>query len=126
MSRDLLLDAHAVIWLTEDDSRIRSVLPALDDPASTVTISAVTWFEIAVKHAIGKLACTVGATVGQLSALGLLDLPITAAHAEQLERLPLHHRDPFDRMLIAQAMVEGLTVATRDPHFSDYGVPILW
>lgn len=120
MSNDLLLDTHVVIWLVDGDERGRPLLPVIDDPASTVTVSAVTWFEIAVKRSVGKLSSTVAATVEELAGLGILELAITANHAEQLERLPLHHRDPFDRMLIAQALAEDMTIVSADRSFGLY------
>jgi PIN domain nuclease of toxin-antitoxin system len=127
MSVDLLLDTHAVIWLVEGDERIRGLLPLLDDDASTVWVSSVSWTEIAIKHTIGKLDLTVEAARPRLVASNVLDIAFDANHALSLEQLPLHHADPFDRMLIAQALAEGMTIATVDASFDGYdGLSVTW
>lgn len=127
MSHDLLLDTHALIWLAEGDERVARLLPYLDDDGGTVSVSAVTWTEIAIKHSLGKLDVSVDITRALARSHGILDLSLTADHAEALEALPLHHADPFDRVLIAQAIAEGLTVATVDPAFSRYeGLSVIW
>lgn len=121
MSRDLLLDTHVLLWLADDDPRWRALLEdVIDDPASTITVSVVAYLEVAVKHAIGKLPAQAGEIRRVAGQAGLLELPVTGAHAEQLAALPLHHRDPFDRILAAQAMSEGMTLVTADASFDAY------
>jgi len=119
---NLLLDTHVLLWWLADDpglsERQRS---AIADPANVVYVSAASAWEIAIKKALGKLIAPndLGAA---LIASELEQLPVTVAHAEAVGRLPPHHRDPFDRMLIAQAGVEDLTVVTGDPVFAQYEV----
>jgi PIN domain nuclease of toxin-antitoxin system len=119
---NLLLDTHILLWWLADDpglsDRHRS---AIADPANVVYVSAASAWEIAIKKAVGKLIAPndLGAA---LITSELEQLPITVAHAEAVGRLPPHHRDPFDRMLIAQAGVEDLTVVSGDPMFAQYEV----
>lgn len=94
------------------------------DGANEVFVSVVSPWEAAIKHASGKLEMT-GDLEAEIAAASLRILPITVQHALAAAALPAHHRDPFDRMLIAQASIEGLTVVTRDPRFEPYGVSIL-
>jgi PIN domain nuclease of toxin-antitoxin system len=120
MSVDLLLDTSYVIWFFGGHQRGEVVRDLLEDPTSTVTVSAVTWSEVAIKHSIGKLQGDVTALRAAAREYGVLEIDWTGNHAESLAQLPLHHRDPFDRMLIAQALAEGLTIATVDPAFAAY------
>lgn len=121
MSVDLLLDTHVLIWLALDDPRWEPLLrDAHRDAASTVTVSAVSWSEIAIKHALGKLPVSVRELRPAAERLGLLELPLLGSHAEQLELLPMHHRDPFDRMLAAQSIAEEMQLVTADPAFNAY------
>lgn len=127
MSSDLLLDTHALIWLASGDARAGALVGVLDDPASTVSVSAISWMEIAIKHAIGKLDVDVASTRVKVRLVNAIELPVTGNHAEALAQLPLHHTDPFDRMLIAQALAEDMTIATIDPAFSAYeGLKVIW
>lgn len=127
MSADLLLDTHALIWLACGDTRAEALVGVLDDPASTVSVSAISWMEIAIKHAIGKLDVDVASTRAKARLVNAIELPVTGNHAEALSQLPLHHADPFDRMLIAQALAEDMTIATIDPTFSAYeGLKVTW
>jgi PIN domain nuclease of toxin-antitoxin system len=89
-----------------------------------VAVSAASVWEISIKHRIGKLRPPVEDVVGDLR-LRFGSLPIAPEHAWAAGALPLHHRDPFDRILVAQAQLEGLTIVTRDPHFAAYDVPLL-
>jgi PIN domain nuclease of toxin-antitoxin system len=88
-------------------------------------VSAATVSEIAIKRSLGKLTIEDGWSRA-LARLGFDALPITAIHAEAVERLPWHHRDPFDRLLIAQAAAEGLELVTADPRFAAYGGAVVW
>ena len=89
-----------------------------------MAVSAASVWEISIKHRAGKLRPLVEDVVGDLGRR-FASVPITPEHAWAAEALPLHHRDPFDRMLVAQADLEDLTLVTRDPHFEPYGVPLL-
>ena len=119
---NLLLDTHILLWWLADDPGLsEKQRSAIADPANVVYVSAASAWEIAIKKALGKLIAPndLGAA---LIASELEQLPVTVAHAEAVGGLPPHHRDPFDRMLIAQAGVEDLTVVTGDPVFAQYEV----
>ncbi|MCO7222569.1 type II toxin-antitoxin system VapC family toxin [Klenkia sp. PcliD-1-E] len=120
----LLLDTHVLLWWVIGDPRLPStVADVVSDEGSTVHVSAVSAAEVAVKRSVGKLGRP---TVEEAFAEpGLEELPFRAAHAEVLQTLPLHHRDPFDRMLVAQALAEGLVLVTLDDKVRRYDVPVL-
>ncbi len=121
----LLLDTHALLWWLQDDPTLDSRTRAtINDPDSWVAVSAATAWEIAIKEAVGKLRAPEDLAAA-LAQNNLAELPITVSHAVRAGALPRHHADPFDRMLIAQAELEGLTIVTRDPYFGLYGVPLL-
>lgn len=121
----LLLDTHAVLWWQCDSRQLKSPARKAIATADLVWVSAVTASEVAIKIAQGRLRVNepVRVTVG---ADDFMELPLTIRHAEELARLPFHHADPFDRMLIAQARVEGATIVTHDRVFERYGVPVIW
>lgn len=122
----LLLDTHAAIWLIDDDRRLSDrARDATTDRANTVLLSAALVWEIALKRALGKLELPDG-YVASLLEYAFVPLVITLEHAAAVEHLPHHHGDPFDRMLVAQAQVEGATIVSRDPRFKRYEVPVLW
>ena len=100
------------------------VRQAIEDSANDIFISSATVWEIAIKRATGKLTFA-APIVETAERLGFQLLPITAAHAEHAGGLPRHHNDPFDRMLVAQAMLEGLVLGTNDPLMRRYAVPLL-
>jgi len=117
---NLLLDTHVLIWWDEGRRLAAEARRAIEE-ADTVYVSAVSAWEVAIKTGLGRLRPT--RTVEEaVSESGFLELPVTFRHAEHLTALPPHHRDPFDRMLVAQAAVEELTMVTRDPVFARYGV----
>lgn len=121
----LLIDTHVLIWaVLEDASLPERFRVALSDPAAEVHVSAVSVWEVAIKRAMGKLAVP-SDLFDQAAASGCVALPITWNHARAVEALPMHHTDPFDRMLIAQARVEGLTVLSSDRAFAAYDVALL-
>jgi len=120
----LLLDTHALLWWLADEGLTTQARDAIADPANLVAVSAASAWEISIKKALGKLTAP-DDLERQLQAGGLTPLPITIAHGTAAGRLPRHHEDPFDRMLIAQAFAEGLTIMTRDKRFDDYGVALL-
>lgn len=123
--RRLLLDTHAFLWWLVDDPRLgEKARGVIADPANEVFVSAASGWEAAIKAVLGKLELP-----GPLDAVveeeGFTHLPISFFHGEQAGSLPPHHRDPFDRMLVAQAQAEGLTVVTADPDIAAYGVRTL-
>lgn len=121
----LLLDTHALLWwLANDPSLAEDATSAIADAGSTVFVSAATAWEMAIKQALGKLEAP-SDLERQLELNRFEPLPVTISHACAAGRLPGHHDDPFDRMLVAQALAEGLTIVTRDPRIAPYGVPTL-
>jgi PIN domain nuclease of toxin-antitoxin system len=121
----LLLDTHAWLWWLSDAKELgepaRTAIGSLDN---LVVVSAATVWEVGIKRARGKLSFD-GDPVDEVARGGFEPLPISLAHAAAASALPPHHRDPFDRMLIAQAQIEGLTVITRDASFDAYEVALL-
>lgn len=120
----LLLDTHALLWWLADEGLTVPARDAIADPGNVVMVSAASAWEISVKKALGKLA-TPDDLEDQVQASGFLPLPISLAHGVAAGRLDRYHEDPFDRMLVAQARAEGLTIVTRDKRFDEYGVPLL-
>lgn len=122
----LLLDTNALIYLvSEPDAMGAEALGAVRDAANDVFFSAANIWEIEIKVAKGALARPASDLVAAAALQGYAELAISARHGEAAGRLPLHHRDPFDRVLIAQAQAEGLTVVTRDRAFAPYGISVL-
>ncbi|MGV9688082.1 type II toxin-antitoxin system VapC family toxin [Streptomyces sp. NPDC003444] len=120
----LLVDTHVVIWWLLDSPQLSDDVKDLLDTEEHAYVSAVTPWELSVKQALGKLDGP--AELPELARdCQLKPLPITGAHGIRAGRLPPHHRDPFDRILIAQAQTEGLTLVTRDKHIPRYDVPVL-
>lgn len=118
-------DTNALIWwLAGSEPLAPPALAALGDPMTSTAVSAASFWEIEIKRALGKLDSPDDA-IEQATASGFQLLAITAEHAVAAGRLPRHHDDPVDRMLIAQARTERLTVLTRDPDFARYDVPVL-
>jgi PIN domain nuclease of toxin-antitoxin system len=120
----LLLDTHALLWWLADEGLTAQAREAIADPANVAVVSAVSAWEISIKKALGKLAAP-DDLEHQVRAGGFLPLPISIAHGVAAGQLARHHEDPFDRMLIAQARAEGLTIVTRDKAFADYDVALL-
>ena len=121
----LILDAHALLWWVADDSTLRSATrDAIASPANDVLVSAATIWEIEIKRALGKLTAPDG-LVDAVEASQFQILPIEGRDAERAGRLPGHHRDPFDRMLVAQAQRLDAAIVTRDAALAPYGVDIL-
>jgi PIN domain nuclease of toxin-antitoxin system len=126
----LLVDTHALLWFLLDDDRLSPpALNAIRDRGNRVMVSATSAFEIATKHRIGKLGIPgfePGVLPRVLERAQFETLPITLAHALVAGSLTDDHRDPFDRMLLAQCRVEGFPLVTRDPIFARAGVPVVW
>jgi PIN domain nuclease of toxin-antitoxin system len=120
----LLLDTNVFLWFLAGSDRLGEDARAAVEQAETVTISVVSLWEATVKASLGKLSLS--ADLGAVTAdQGMRRLDIRDAHLAELAALPLHHRDPFDRMLIAQARAERLRIATADSAFGDYDVEVL-
>jgi PIN domain nuclease of toxin-antitoxin system len=120
----LLLDSNVLVWLDQNQERIPSQVLLQIESTQRVFLSAVTAWELSIKQALGGL--TLLRPVSDfIQSHGLTELPVSIRHGEAIRSLPLHHRDPFDRLLVAQAMVEGLVLVTGDRRLLSYGVPIL-
>ena len=122
----LLLDSHALLWWESGDTRLSiDTRRTIESPDVVVRFSAASVWELAIKQAKGKLTLP----AGFLEALvedGFTEMPVSSHHALLAAALSPYHADPFDRMLVAQAQSEGLTLVTRDARLSAYGVPVLW
>jgi PIN domain nuclease of toxin-antitoxin system len=121
----LLLDTCTFLWWQADDSKLTAAPRLVIGDAADVFVSAATAWEIAIKVGLGKLRVP-DAVSAVLPVFGFTELPITIAHTERAAALPLHHKDPFDRMIIAQAQHEDLLIVTHDRAFGAYGVTVLW
>jgi len=119
----LLLDTHVLIWWDEGAALSDKAVSAIRE-AEQVYVSAVTGWEIAVKASLGRLETT-RSVVDAVTESGFEELPVRLVHARAVEELPWHHQDPFDRMLVAQARGEGLTLVTRDEVLPQYDVRLL-
>lgn len=118
----LLLDTHVLLWWLSDDSHLgEETKRAISNPRNQVYISAASTWEIAIKKTIGKLSAPDDMD-GIVEDEGFDKLPITLFHGEQAGYLPGHHKDPFDRMLIAQAQSEGLIIVTSDEKITQYNI----
>lgn len=126
----LLLDTHTFLWWDSAPQRLSATVLALcRDPSVVLFLSLVSLWEIQIKSDLGKLPLSLPLPeiVGDQQARhGLQLLPITPAHIFALGALPPHHKDPFDRLLIAQAVVEGLPLVSVDPLFAPYAISIVW
>jgi PIN domain nuclease of toxin-antitoxin system len=122
---NLLLDTHVLIWVLENNPSLSAeARDAIIDGNNLVFVSAVSVWEISIKRALGKLV-TPDNLLQEISAHRLERMEITAEHADLAGRLPMIHQDPFDRMLIAQATIESLTLISRDGKFALYDVMLM-
>lgn len=122
----LLLDTHVLHWFFYEPRRVRDKVAAtLRDPDNDLYASAVSTWEIAIKAALGKIKAEPKDLAREIAATGMRELPITIAHTMAVRDLPSHHKDPFDRILIAQALNDGLTIVSADRIFAAYSVPVL-
>jgi PIN domain nuclease of toxin-antitoxin system len=120
----LLLDTHVLIWWARREPLDEAARDAIADPGNRVVVSAASIWEAEIKAAAGRLR--LGRSLARESEVrGFEQLAITFAHSAHAAHLPAHHGDPFDRMLVAQAQLEGLTIVTRDPVFDRYPVAVL-
>lgn len=121
----LLLDSHVIVWWLDDPSRLTgSVRAAIQNPANGVSFSAASIWELSLKSAKNQLRLPPN-LLSVLKDDGFDELPVTSAHAMLASSLPALHGDPFDRLLIAQALAEGLVLATRDRAIVRYDVPVM-
>lgn len=119
----IILDTHLLLWSSEDASQLSSgAIAIIDDPTITLVFSVVSIWEVAIKRALARPDFQTDSRVLRRALLdnGYQELPVLGAHAVEVERLPLLHKDPFDRILIAQAVAEGITLATSDAIVARY------
>ena len=126
----VLLDTCAFIWLVTDNPKLSELAKEIFlDEDNEILLSAVTGFEIAVKYSLGKLHLTEPPrefVIHRMNANALTELPVSMAHALALQNMPLHHKDPFDRLLVAQAMVNQIPLLSADQQLSAYDIERLW
>lgn len=121
----LLLDTHVILWWQRDDRRLgREARKAIAE-ADVVWVSAVSGWEVAIKSALGRLRLD-EPFAALLAADDFTELPMTLAHADRLQQLPPHHADPFDRMLVAQALTQRATIVSHDRALEPYGATMIW
>ncbi|HEX9878131.1 MAG TPA: type II toxin-antitoxin system VapC family toxin [Gammaproteobacteria bacterium] len=126
MALAYLIDTQALLWAADDADRLGSeAVSILADPLNSVYISMGSLWEISIKASIGKLEIP-ESFFGQVFASGYLKLSLEVEHLQRYRELPLHHRDPFDRLLVAQAQVEGLRIISDDSALSGYEVETIW
>jgi PIN domain nuclease of toxin-antitoxin system len=125
---DLLLDTHAFIWYSEDDSKLPESIKTEIETADRVYISIASLWEVAIKLSVGKLSLRSNyeSIEASLEPAGINLLPISFADTVRVMNLPLHHRDPFDRILIAQAINNSLTLVSCDAAFTVYPIQLRW
>jgi PIN domain nuclease of toxin-antitoxin system len=125
---NLLLDTHAFIWYSEDDSKLPESIKIEIETADRVYLSIASLWEIAIKLSIGKLSLRSNyeSIESSLDPAGIDLLPISFADTLRVMNLPLHHRDPFDRILIAQAINDSLTLVSCDAAFTAYPIQLRW
>ncbi|MBA2495521.1 MAG: type II toxin-antitoxin system VapC family toxin [Acidimicrobiia bacterium] len=121
---NLLLDTHALLWWLGDSPMAPDARQQISDPATLVVVSAASAWEIAIKRATGKLRLD-GNVAALVVGAAFTPLPVSFAHAERAGALPPYHRDPFDRLLVAQAQLEGLALVTRDVRMDAYDVTVV-
>lgn len=120
----LLLDTHIYLWAVSADPLLSPETRRAIESADAVYVSAASIWEIAIKARLGKLAADPAALAAAIDSSGFLHLPISAAHAAGVARLPLHHYDPFDRLLVSQAATEPLRLLTADAQLVRYGAMV--
>ena len=122
----LLLDTHAALWFLGGDERLgENARRHLTDDSNLVLLSAAVVWEVAIKRSVGRLAVP-EEYLSLLLGAGVQTLAISVQHAAAVEDLPPHHRDPFDRMLVAQAAIEGAALVSPDGALRPYGVALIW
>jgi PIN domain nuclease of toxin-antitoxin system len=125
----LLIDTHAFLWFVAGDRQLsRSARRAIEHNEGGWWLSAASVWELSIKWSLGRLTlpAPLDEYIAEKVRQGLQILSVEWAHAAAVERLPFHHRDPFDRLIVAQAQIERFTVVTRNPMFARYGVTVVW
>ena len=127
---NILIDTHALLWFLRGDSRLSDIArTAIESTANQKVLSDASVWEMSIKQSLGKLKLAEtfeSRLVAALKRNAIGSLPLARPHLFAVSRLPFHHRDPFDRLIIATAMVENLPVVTQDPHFSAYPIEVIW
>ena len=121
----LLLDAHVVLWWLQDNRQLRTEARRAIARTDIVWVSTATAMELALKASRKRLRLPEPLAI-TIAMDGFTELQLTVEHTERLATLPIHHGDPFDRVLVAQAQVEGATIVTHDRAFEQYGMPVIW
>jgi len=116
----ILLDTHVFLWFVDDSPRLSAQARTLITNAEKIFVSSATIWEVAIKVRLGKLRADPDDLIDEMQKNGFEDLPVYARHAKEVAALPLHHSDPFDRLLVAQAKVELLRLITNDSHLAIY------
>lgn len=120
----LLLDTHVLLWALDESPLSAEAQRLIESTSTTVCVSAASAWEIGIKKALGKLRCP-DDLEEQLRLARFVPLPVTIAHGLEVGALPALHGDPFDRLLVAQARTERMTLVTRDERLADYGIPVV-
>lgn len=123
-----LLDTHVWLWMLAEPERLGAAAPMVRDPRSVLLLSAVSSWEIAIKYGQGRLDLPeppASFVPERMRSSGVTALAVEHAHALAVAELPMHHRDPFDRLLVAQALLEGVPIVTADPAFAAYDVELI-
>ncbi|MDP6631575.1 MAG: type II toxin-antitoxin system VapC family toxin [Kiritimatiellia bacterium] len=126
---NMLVDTHAMLWFAAGDDRLSPTARAtIEDPETTTYISVASWWEIAIKCSVNKLQLDLPLEKFMAHRIdeGFRVLTIDTQHLPALTTLPFHHRDPFDRLIICQAMAEDMPVCTGDSHFAGYEIRLVW
>lgn len=127
----LLLDTHVLLWVLTDSSKLSlPVIRSYQDQGNTIYVSAASFWELGIKISLGKLVFHTddwaASIKEELERNGIRWLPIEPTHCAQVSTLPFHHRDPFDRLLVAQALCEEMALATADTAMTAYDIKIIW
>lgn len=120
-----LLDTHVFLWAVAGDRALKPAARRLIESADEVYVSAVSIWEVAIKSRLGKITVSCDALLAAIEASGFIELPVTSAHAARVASLELHHHDPFDRLLIAQALTEPLRLLTADAALVPYSAELV-
>ena len=127
---NILLDTHALLWaITDKDKLSEEATQAFLNEKNKLFLSVASLWEISIKVSLGKLLLVPNwdkVISQEMTVNSIAFLPIAIEHCATLQHLPFHHRDPFDRMIISQAMTEGLTIMSKDKHFSKYSAQCIW
>ncbi|RJQ46661.1 MAG: type II toxin-antitoxin system VapC family toxin [Gammaproteobacteria bacterium] len=122
----VLLDTHVLLWWLKADKRLSKEAEAIiKDPSNAIFVSAASVWEIAIKAALGQIEVDPAAVTEAIAPSGFTELPVTGKHAAEISKLPPHHRDPFDRMLVAQSLLEPMRLLTSDRTLAQYGEMVL-